>query len=101
MGEPEELHLEPHLEPEELDQQLGIATKDTQPFEEPLEELTKLLSGLGFENAHEDVAETTVADAYENILETGITHPVLEDLKLSVWPESPAALSWKEASLDW
>merc|ERR1712007_82582 len=86
------------LEPEELHQPLETAGKETQRFEEPLNELTKLLSGLRCENVYEDVAET---DACTNVLETEATDHTMNDLKPSAWPEVPAELTLKEASLDW
>jgi len=76
------------LEPEEQHQQWGTASKETQRFEEPLEELAKLLSGLRSENAYEGIAETTGADACK--LET------MDDLKPFVWDEVPAELTLKE-----
>merc|ERR1719488_96281 len=82
------------LEPEEQHQQWGTASKETQRFEEPLEELAKLLSGLRSENAYEGIAETMVADACK--LETETTHHTMDDLKPFVWPEVPAELTLKE-----
>jgi len=84
------------LEPEELHQPLETAAKETQRFEEPLNELTRLLSGLRSET-YEDVAET---DACTNLLETEPTDHKMNDLR-PAWPEVPAELTLKEASLDW
>merc|ERR1712137_1336039 len=80
------------LEPEE-------PHKEIQRFEEPLQELTKPLSGLRCENACEDVAETAITDACTALLETEPTYHTMNEP--SVCPEVTAELTLKEASLDW